>query len=233
MQGAGEPRLLIGSGASPHTYSLKPSDARALQNADVFFWVGEDLETFLIKPLPRCRKRRGLSNSPKRAGHDALRLARERPAGSRMFMPSGGTEREERERARIIPARMVDQTCISGSTPITRARSYARAVAALIEADPDRAELYRSNGEQTRDRLTSLDQALRSELTPLAGRPYIVFHDAYRYLEHRYGLTPVGSITISPERQPSAQRIAAIRTQDRRPAKPPASLASRSSSRRW
>ena len=47
MEGAGEPRLLIGSGASPHTYSLKPSDARALQNAQIVFWVGEDLETFL------------------------------------------------------------------------------------------------------------------------------------------------------------------------------------------
>lgn len=92
------------------------------------------------------------------------------------------------------------------------ARAIVRAaVAALIAADPDRAEVYRRNGERTDIRLTSLDQALRSELMPLAGRPYIVFHDAYGYLEHRYGLTQVGSITMSPERQPSALRIAAIR----------------------
>ena len=51
MRGAGEPKLLIAGGASPHTYSLKPSDARALQDADVIFWVGNDLETFLEKPL--------------------------------------------------------------------------------------------------------------------------------------------------------------------------------------
>ena len=56
MEGAGEPRLLIGSGASPHTYSLKPSDARALQNAQIVFWVGEDLETFLVKPLAALPK---------------------------------------------------------------------------------------------------------------------------------------------------------------------------------
>ena len=56
MQGAGAPRLLIGGGASPHTYSLKPSDARALQNADVIFWVGKDLETFLEKPLTALPK---------------------------------------------------------------------------------------------------------------------------------------------------------------------------------
>ena len=76
------------------------------------------------------------------------------------------------------------------------ARAIVRAaVAALVEADPGRAALYRSNGEHAEARIDALDQALRSELTPLAGRPYIVFHDAYRYLEHRYGLTPVGSIT--------------------------------------
>ena len=56
MQGAGAPRLLIGGGASPHAYSLKPSDARALQNADVIFWVGRDLETFLEKPLTALPK---------------------------------------------------------------------------------------------------------------------------------------------------------------------------------
>lgn len=92
------------------------------------------------------------------------------------------------------------------------ARAIVRAaVAALDEADPGRAALYRSNGEHAEARIDTLDQVLRSELTPLAGRPYVVFHDAYRYLERRYGLTPVGSITPNPERQPSAQRIAAIR----------------------
>ena len=92
------------------------------------------------------------------------------------------------------------------------ARAIVRAaVAALDEADPGHAALYRSNGEHAEARIDALDQALRSELTPLAGRPYVVFHDAYRYLERRYGLTPVGSITPNPERQPSAQRIAAIR----------------------
>ena len=55
-QGAGEPTLLIGSGASPHTYSLKASDARAMQEADLIFWVGEGIETFLRKPLASLPK---------------------------------------------------------------------------------------------------------------------------------------------------------------------------------
>src|SRR4051812_10061029 len=51
MQGVGEPVLLVRSAASPHSFSLRPSDARALNEADLVFWVGEDLETFLAKPI--------------------------------------------------------------------------------------------------------------------------------------------------------------------------------------
>jgi len=51
MQGVGEPSLIVSGGASPHVYSLKPSQARALENADVVFWIGEGLENFLEKPL--------------------------------------------------------------------------------------------------------------------------------------------------------------------------------------
>jgi zinc transport system substrate-binding protein len=50
-RGVTEPYLLIPGAASPHAYSMKPSDAQALENADVVFWVGEDMETFMARPL--------------------------------------------------------------------------------------------------------------------------------------------------------------------------------------
>lgn len=211
MQGAGSPILLIGGGASPHTYSLKPSDARALQNADVIFWVGKDFETFLEKPLtalPRTARVVELAPAP------GMKLLRSRPTdvwGEPHVHSEGGSDGRERNEP-------FDHLDSQGGPDmhlwldVDNARAIVRAtVAALIAADPDRAEVYRVNGERTETRLAALDQALRSELTPIAGRPYIVFHDAYHYLEHRYGLTPVGSVTLSPERQPSARRVAAIR----------------------
>ncbi len=51
MQGVAEPSLLVKGAASPHSFNLRPSDARALNQADLVFWVGEDLETFLTKPI--------------------------------------------------------------------------------------------------------------------------------------------------------------------------------------
>ncbi len=195
MQGSGEPRLLIPSGASPHTYQLKPSDARALQDAEIIFWVGEDLEKFLEKSL---------TSLPKNAR--VIKLAAAPGVTLRNSRESGAWE------ARIDPNR--GYVANDGNAPedhaiehrgsdmhiwldVDNARAIVRAAAdALMSADPERAELYRDNRERAEERLVKLDQALRSELTPVAGRPYIVFHDAYRYLEHRYGLTPVGAITV-------------------------------------
>ena len=51
MQGVGKPSLIIEGTASPHSFTLKPSHAKLLQNADVIFWIGKDMETFMEKPL--------------------------------------------------------------------------------------------------------------------------------------------------------------------------------------
>jgi Uncharacterized protein conserved in bacteria (DUF2325)/Zinc-uptake complex component A periplasmic len=56
MQDAGEPVLLVKGTGSEHSYSLRPSEARALEQAEVVFWVGETMETFLIKPLRALRE---------------------------------------------------------------------------------------------------------------------------------------------------------------------------------
>ncbi len=51
MKGVGAPKLLVRGGASPHTFALKPSDARLLEQADIVVWIGEGLEAFLSRPL--------------------------------------------------------------------------------------------------------------------------------------------------------------------------------------
>jgi zinc transport system substrate-binding protein len=41
MQGVGEPEMILPPGASPHGYAMRPSEAAALQSADVVVWIGE------------------------------------------------------------------------------------------------------------------------------------------------------------------------------------------------
>jgi len=57
MDGIGKPELIVDGYASPHGFSMKPSHAKMLQNADLIFWVGEDLENFLEKPLKSIAKK--------------------------------------------------------------------------------------------------------------------------------------------------------------------------------
>ena len=51
MDGVGTPNILVDGSSSPHSFQLKPSHAKMLQDADIVFWIGEDLESFLETPL--------------------------------------------------------------------------------------------------------------------------------------------------------------------------------------
>lgn len=51
MQGIGEPDVILSPGASPHSYSMRPSDARRLSKADLVVWIGEPLTPWLEQPL--------------------------------------------------------------------------------------------------------------------------------------------------------------------------------------
>jgi zinc transport system substrate-binding protein len=57
MDGVGKPDLIVDGYASPHGFALKPSHAKMLQEADIVFWVGEDIENFLEKPLKSVAKK--------------------------------------------------------------------------------------------------------------------------------------------------------------------------------
>ncbi|MEO1192517.1 MAG: zinc ABC transporter substrate-binding protein [Pseudomonadota bacterium] len=92
------------------------------------------------------------------------------------------------------------------------AQIIAAGIAAqLAELDPSNAALYQSNLESLEVSLSALDEELRSQLSGLEDRRFIVFHDAYAYFEDAYGLNPVGSVTVSPEQRPGARRLAELR----------------------
>ncbi len=200
MNGIGEPALLIEGGASPHSYTLKPSEAASLQNADVVLWVGDELETFLEKPLQTL---------PRQARVVALH---ETPGVHLLGSRGGGAWEIHGQEHEAEQARRHGAMNMHIWLDPTNAQAMVSAIAeTLAAADPDNADRYRSNADALITRLTALDRDLRDTLTPVRNRPYVVFHDAYPYFERRYGLTPVGSITVDPERKPGARRVGEIR----------------------
>ena len=57
MDGVGKPSIIVDGSNSPHNFNLKPSNAKDIENADIIFWVGEDIESFLEKPLKSISKK--------------------------------------------------------------------------------------------------------------------------------------------------------------------------------
>ena len=73
------------------------------------------------------------------------------------------------------------------------------------------AATYEANAKKELERLDALTRDVEAIIEPVKDRPFIVFHDAYQYFENRFGLHAAGSVTISPDHAPGAERIAAIR----------------------
>ena len=81
----------------------------------------------------------------------------------------------------------------------------------LGAADPANAARYEANAEALEARIDGLTAELRQTLEPVHERPFIVFHDAYQHFERRFDLNAAGSITVSPEVIPGAERVSDIR----------------------
>lgn len=95
--------------------------------------------------------------------------------------------------------------------PVNAAAVVGTIEAALAKADPGNAETYAANADALRARLDELVSEVEAEVEPLRGRSFIVFHDAYQYFEKRFDIPAAGSITVSPEVMPGAERLSGIR----------------------
>ena len=199
MQGVGTPQLLVPGGASPHDYSLRPSDARAIAEAEVVFWIGPDLESFLIKPLANVG--------------DKVRVVALLDAPGVTVLPlrqGGAWEADAHDHAADEGEHATNRDPHLWLDPVNATAMVRHIATVLSEIDPAHRADYQRNGANLVERLDRLNQQLAAELLPLGNRPYIVFHDAYQYFERRYGLDAVGSIVLRPDQRPSAKRVTAI-----------------------
>jgi zinc transport system substrate-binding protein len=206
MAGVGEPALLVQGAGSEHSYSLRPSQARALDQAEVVFWMGETMETFLIKPLQVL------------SGNAKVVALWQSPGLTLLPTREGGMWEEHDHGDEHAEAHDDEHEHAHGETDMhvwldpSNAKVLAAAIATtLSDADPANASTYQTNAARLDQRLDELDRLLQGKLAAVAERPYVVFHDAYQYFEHRYGVSAVGAITINPTVPPGAQRLGEIR----------------------
>ena len=203
MRGIGSPTVLLPAGASPHAYALRPSEARALASADLVLWVGEALETFLEEPLQSLARPETVVELAEAEG---LTLHPARKGG--VWEADHGDEPDGHDDHDHGHGGIDPHLWLDPRNAVVLVRRIAEELAAR---DPGRAAAYRANADAAVASITALDQELAHTLAAVGDRPYVVFHDAYQYLEQRYDLFPIGAVTIGPERAAGVQRVRQLR----------------------
>ena len=221
MTGVAKPTVLIKGGASPHATSLRPSDARLLQNANIVFWTGDALETFLVKPLKSLSRKAKVIALSKVPGI-TLRPIREKNLWQTNDHKNHDDHKKndhddhEDHKNHDDKGHEVHRHHVHQDLHIWlshhNALAIVRAVAKnLSEYDPANKVQYQHNAKHMTARLAKLHLDLTEILIPVRNVPYVVFHDAYQYFEADYGLKPIGALSTHEARAPGAKHLAAMR----------------------
>jgi zinc transport system substrate-binding protein len=206
MLGVAEPALLLPPGASPHGYAMRPSEAEALAEADVVVWVGPGLTPWLAEAIGALAPQ-ATSLAMRDAPGVLLLPAR---TGPRFGGGHDHDHADEHHGHAADDGRDHAQGAVDEHIWLDPANgaAFATALAETLSArDPANATAYRENAAAFAGEVGAASARIAARLTPVADRPFLVFHDAYQYFEARFGLRDVGAITLSDASPPSAARL--------------------------
>lgn len=236
MEGVGTPKLIVQPGASPHEYSLRPSEARALQDADLVFWVGPGLtpwmkdaigtlssdaavtELIAVDGILTLEFREGaLFEAHDHAADETHADTHDHDAhdedkhAEKAGDHHGHAEHKESGHDHEGHAHAEGAVDPHAWLAPENAATWIGVIAEqLSAADPDNAEAYLQNGAAARAEIDALTTKINGILEPVHGKRFIVFHDAYQYFEASFDLAAAGAISLSDASDPSPARVAEI-----------------------
>ena len=213
MDGIGKPELIVDGYGSPHGFSMKPSHAKMLQNADLIFWVGEDLENFLEKPLKSIAKKAEKIELIEIKGLNVLKF-RERNIFDEH--DHGHDDHGKKEDDHDDHDHDGHEGHAHGEfdphiwLDTMNAKAMLNEMAEhLIENDPKNETKYKSNLDKALKDIDTLTIEVMSDLSNSVSS--IVFHDAYQYFEKRFNVNILGAFTVNTDVMPGAEQLAEIR----------------------
>jgi zinc transport system substrate-binding protein len=217
MDGVGSPGLIVDGYNSPHSFQLKPSHAKMLEQADIIFWIGEDLENFLEKPLATIAKKaekielleiKGIKKLKFRErnifeeheGHDDHgddAKKEEHDDHGHDAKKEGHDDHDDHGHGEYDPHIWLD--------PINAKVILNEITEHLIENDSKNAATYKSNLAKA---ISEIDKLIIDVITETnTDLSYVVFHDAYQYYENRFNVNILGAMTVNPDVMPGAEQI--------------------------
>ena len=223
MDGVGKPNVIVDGYNSPHGFSLKPSHAKMIENADLIIWVGEDLEAFLEKPLDSIAKKatkvelmdlKGIKKLKFREknifeghddhGHDEHGKKEDdhdEHAEKEEGHDDHGHDEHGHAHGEYDPHIWLD--------PLNAKVIVKKITNQLVKIDADNSSAYKANSKKLLKDLDNLTSTIKKDLNKNAS--FVVFHDAYQYFEKRFGLSVIGALTVNPDVMPGAEQLSEIR----------------------
>ena len=258
MGDLGTPDLVVPPGASPHDHALRPSEARALDQADIVVWMGPQLAPWMARPIESLSGQATVIDLMAHPATEVLEVRSGATFGAHDH--DHGDDHDEDhadehdhdhadekghdhgdehdhddaheeahddhdhgdDHAHEDKDDHADDHAEShgdGADPHAwldpnNAMAWAVALAQeLGKADPENATTYATNADQFASEINDLKGNLEQILDPVKGRPFVVFHDAYHYFEHRFDIEASGAVSANDAASPSAARLSELRAE--------------------
>ena len=237
MLGVGTPDLIVQAGASPHGYTLRPSEAKALQDAQMVFWMGESLSPWMEGALDTLSSDATIITLLERDetillefregalfeehDHDDHGDEKHDDHGDEKHDDHGDEKHDDHgdEKHDDHGDEKHDDHGDHGHGSYDphawlspdNARIWLNLIASQLSiVDPENAGTYFANAAAGRLEIEALKAEVNSLLEPVRGKKFIVFHDAYQYFEEAFKISASGAISLGDASKPSPARIAEI-----------------------
>ena len=196
--------VLLKTGMSPHSFQLRPSHLRTIQNSELVVSVGSSVDYWVNNPVESMSKRHLRMMDV--AGVQVLPL---RSAGLWSEQDHDGHRHgDEPHEIRDTHQTVDGHIWLS----VENAKALVRAVSLQLQAlRPEQSAAIKQRTVQWLAQISQTDAEVNTLLMPVKQQPYLVLHDAFQYFEQRYQLNGVGAIRLSPDLPTSLKRIHQLR----------------------
>lgn len=222
----GNAELLLDQSSDPHDFQLRPSQAQALQEAELLIWMGPEMTVWLEDAASQlgADHQMQLLHQP----GTVLREYAEAGADDHDHAAEDEHDHGDHDHEEEATGDHDDHSDHANEThgdghdhgafdphawldPDNGALWLGLIAERLAEADPDNAGTYRANAAVATEVLSALDTQLQQELAPARALPFVSFHDAYGYFTDHFGLPEAVTVAIGDASAPSAARLQEVR----------------------
>ena len=214
MDGVGKPDVIVDGYNSPHGFSMKPSHAKMIENADLIIWVGEDLETFLEKPLDTIAKKAKIVEVMDTKGIQKLKFREKNifeehddhghkkdKHDDHGHKKDKHDDHEGHHHGEHDPHVWLD--------PVNAKAIVKEITNQLVQIDSKNSSTYKANSKKAIAEIDQLIKDIKKDINKKSR--FVVFHDAYQYFENRFGITVLGALTVNTDVLPGAEQLSEIR----------------------